>query len=120
MDRSQISSWTARYLQPAPASITDDLAIYERGGLVPSLGGGPDAIGLLWRFRSDPTEPFFTDILLLRGDETIHKERHLAYPTNTWRLGDAADTQILNLFDLPPSVRIAEVTSIAIEHVGAI
>jgi hypothetical protein len=73
---------------------------------------------VLWQFEKEPTEPFFTDLILIRDGIEVHREEHVAYPAALWEPGDWQRLRMLNLFDLPPAIDIGSITEIRLEHRG--
>src|SRR5439155_297477 len=85
----EIDDWASRHMQPLTVPSQPSVVEYERAALLPPLmpGDGP-TVALLWHFRSEPTDPFFSDVVLLRGETEVDRQTHVAYPTAFWETGD--------------------------------
>lgn len=115
----ELDRWASGRLSPVSGNVGPSAVTYERAALLPPLaqGDGP-TLATLWRFASEPTDPFFTDIVLLSVGQEVFRERHVAYPIAFWEPGDWQRMRVLNLFDLPVSLDPATVTEVRLEHVG--
>jgi hypothetical protein len=116
---SELHGWAETHLGQVPAAERPSRLQYERGGLVSALSaGGPPLLAVLWGFAAEPSEPFFTDVILVDGRQEVHRERHVAYPAAFWEPGDWQRLRMLNLFDLPASVDLDRVDGVRLEHPG--
>jgi hypothetical protein len=114
-----LDGWADRRLNLVPEQQAEGARVtYERAGLVPV--DGELRLGIKWRFNGDAPEPFFTDVIVRDGEREILRDVHVAYPAISWERGDWADTDILNLFAIPPEVRIPSGAILSVEHRGII
>ncbi|MSQ23881.1 MAG: hypothetical protein EXR58_04930 [Chloroflexi bacterium] len=113
-----IEAWASSHLSPV-ADPGSPVLRYERAALLPaSLLGERPVLALLWEFKSDPVEAFFTDIVLFKNGFELFRETHLAYPAPFMETDDWKSLRVLNLFDLPDGLDVRDVTEVALIHNG--
>jgi hypothetical protein len=117
---SDLLAWTSTHLAPISDPAANGRFLhYERMALIPPAAPGlPTTLAVLWGFQSDPIEAFFTDIVLISNGKEIFREPHLAYPAPFLEPRDWESLRVLNLFDLPASVDVNQVTEVMLVHNG--